>query len=139
MKTIFLRLNFLLVASGFFGSLYFSEVLKYPPCTLCWYQRICLYPLVVILGTALWTEDSNYRLYSLPLASLGFVIATYHNLVYYGFISEAIVPCTEGVSCSSKQLELWGFVTIPLFSLICFVLIIALLIKDKQKKRIYEQ
>ncbi len=133
MKIPYLRINFLIALSATLGSLYFSEILKYPPCILCWYQRICLYPLVLIFGSALWLEDKNYKPYSFPLALCGGVIAMYHNLVYYGIISEALTPCIEGISCSSKQLELFGFITIPLLSLIGFILILFLTMIDLTK------
>ncbi len=115
-----LRINFLNSLMGSLGSLYFSEVMRFPPCALCWYQRIFLYPLVFIFGVALFTEDSGYRKYAFPLALIGFLISIYHNLLYFGFITEALAPCTQGVSCSSKQLQLFGFVTIPLLSLLMF-------------------
>lgn len=126
MNFLFLRTLFLVALLGTLGSLYFSEVMRFPPCVLCWYQRMCLYPLVVIYGVALWKEDTNYRRYSVPFIAIGFSIAAYHNLVYYGFISEALTPCTQGVSCSSKQLELFGFLTIPLLSLLGFTSLAAI-------------
>lgn len=103
------------------GSLYFSEVMKFPPCTLCWYQRICLYPLVVIFGAALLTDDHRHWKYSAPLILLGGIIAFYHNLLYFGIVPQEIIPCTGTVSCSSKQLELFGFITIPMLALMGFV------------------
>lgn len=131
MRGHLLKLNFLIVLGGVLGSLYFSEVVKYPPCVLCWYQRICLYPLVLIFGAAIWREDRNYKAYALPLAALGLLIAGYHNLVYYKVISEALTPCTAGISCSSKQLELFGFITIPLLSFVAFVFSTTLIILDR--------
>lgn len=115
------KITFLVALIGSLGSLYFSEVMSFPPCTLCWYQRICLYPIVILMAVALWTEDLNYRKYVYSFAGLGLAIAAYHNLLYYGFISEALSPCTQGVSCSTKQLELMGFITIPLLSLVGFL------------------
>jgi len=117
---LYLRLNFVLALAGTLGSLYLSEVMKFPPCLLCWYQRICFYPLVAIFGAALFTEDRNYSKYSLPLITAGLGVSIYHNLLYYGVIEQGLVPCTAGVSCSSKQLELFGFITIPLLSLGAF-------------------
>lgn len=131
MRAHLLKLNFLIVLGGVLGSLYFSEVVKYPPCVLCWYQRICLYPLVLIFGAAIWREDRNYKAYALPLAALGLLIAGYHNLVYYKVISEALTPCTAGISCSSKQLELFGFITIPLLSFVAFVFSTTFIILDR--------
>lgn len=133
MKEIWLQLNFLAATTGTLGSLYFSEVLKFPPCVLCWYQRICLYPLVFIFGTALWFNDSSYKRYAAPLIAVGLFIALYHNLLYYGFISEALTPCTEGVPCNSKQLELFGFVTIPLLSFLGFASLAFLTRMDEVK------
>jgi len=134
-----LPLNFLLALTGTLGSLYFSEVVKFPPCTLCWYQRICLYPLLVIFGVALWSEDRAYAKYAWPLALVGAAIAGYHNLLYFGIISEALAPCTRELSCSARQLELFGFVTIPLLSLLSFVSTLVLLGLDQRKRSSYEK
>lgn len=120
------RLCFIIALVAMGGSLYFSEILKYPPCVLCWYQRICMYPLVAIYFVALWSEDKTYFKYIFPLLAFGGVIAVYHNLLYYEIIPDSITPCTQGVSCTSKQLEWFGFITIPLLSLISFLSLIFL-------------
>ncbi len=130
---IALKLNFLIAVLGTMGSLYFSEVLKFPPCTLCWYQRICLYPLVIIFGAAIWSDDRSYKKYALPLSVFGLVIAAYHNLLYFGVIAPELTPCTAGVSCSAKQLELFGFITIPLLSLLGFAISILLIFFDSRR------
>lgn len=124
-KILLLRLSFLTALMATLGSLYFGEVLKYPPCTLCWYQRICMYPLVIIFGAALWTEDEKFLKNSLPLTLIGLIIAGYHNLLYYKIIPENLAPCVQGVSCTTKYIELLGFLTIPLMSGISFALITA--------------
>ncbi len=116
-----LRISFVLVLVATLGSLFVSEVLGYPPCALCWYQRIAMYPLVIVFLVALWCDDGRYARYSLPLSLVGLVIASYHNLLYYGFISELITPCQQGISCNARQVELGGFVTVPLMSLAAFV------------------
>jgi disulfide bond formation protein DsbB len=113
------------------GSLFFSEVMKLPPCVLCWYQRIAMYPLVIVIGVGILTQDLNLRVYALPLSATGLCISIYHNLLYYNIISESIKPCTSGVSCTAKQIEWLGFVTIPLLSLIAFALISMLLLLSK--------
>jgi disulfide bond formation protein DsbB len=105
------------------GSLFFSEVMLLPPCVLCWYQRIAMYPLVVILGVGIILGDRRVKFYALPVALAGLVVAGYHNLLYYGILPESIAPCTQGISCTSVQLEWLGFITIPLMSLTAFVLI----------------
>jgi disulfide bond formation protein DsbB len=111
---------------GLAGSLYFSEIVKLPPCTLCWYQRVALYPLVFILTVGIVRKDLNYVWYALPLAVVGLVVAIFHNLLYYGFIREFDFTCQDGVSCTTRQLELFGFVTIPLLSLVAFSLLTVL-------------
>jgi len=105
------------------GSLYFSEIIKFPPCSLCWYQRLFMYPIALIVSIGLWKKDKNLAYYILPFTIIGLIISIYHNLLYYGFISEAFQPCTVGVSCTEKQLDLFGFVSIPLMSLLAFALI----------------
>lgn len=102
------------------GSLYFSEVMHLPPCTLCWYQRILMYPLVFVLAVSLLTNDPRLRLYALPLSVTGLVVAGYHNLLYYGVIPEGLTQCAAGVSCTARQIEWLGFITIPLLSLTAF-------------------
>ena len=110
------------------GSLYFSEIAKFPPCVLCWYQRICLYPLVAILTVGILRGDKKVYLYVLPLSITGLIIAVYHNLLYYKLIPESIKPCEEGISCTTKYIEWFGFVTIPLLSLTTFLIISILMI-----------
>ncbi len=125
----------LIALLGMVGSLFFSEVLDYPPCVLCWYQRIALYPLVLIVGAGIATRDRSVALYALPLTLAGLVIAAYHNLLYYGLIPEEITPCTEGVPCNAVQLQLMGFITIPLMSLLSFVAIAFCLIVYHYKNK----
>ncbi len=110
------------------GSLYFSEILHLPPCSLCWYQRIFIYPLVFVLGTGIIRKDAKVYSYVLPLSFFGMAIAVYHNLLYYGFIPEQYAPCTAGVSCTEQLLTLYGFITIPLLSLLAFSIISASMI-----------
>lgn len=105
------------------GSLYFSEVLKLPPCVLCWYQRIFMYPLVAILAVGIMLKDKKVHLYVLPLSIIGLFIALYHNLLYYHIIPESTDPCVTGVSCTIKLIEWFGFLTIPLLSLTSFIVI----------------
>lgn len=106
------------------GSLYFSEILKLPPCLLCWYQRIAMYPIALIAGLAIWHDDKRADRYILPFAYIGFIISIYHNLLYYHVLPESIQPCTLGVSCTSRFIELGGIITIPLLSMLGFIVII---------------
>ena len=110
------------------GALFFGEVMQLPPCVLCWYQRICMFPLVLILPVGLFPLDRKIVRYALPLAAIGWLFAVFHLLLIAGVIPESIKPCTQGVPCSEKVIEWFGFVTIPLLSVMAFSTIIALLI-----------
>ena len=118
---------------GMMMSLFFSEVMGYPPCALCWYQRIALYPLVAVIAVGIIFRDRRLKHYALPLAVAGLLIAVYHNLLYYGVIPETAAPCTEGASCTETQVEWLGFITIPLMSLVAFAFINVCLLLYKPK------
>ncbi|WP_217390284.1 disulfide bond formation protein B [Deefgea piscis] len=119
----------LIAATSTFGSLFFSEVMHIPPCVLCWYQRIPMYSLLVIFSVALFPLDRRVTRYALPLAVIGCLFAFYHLLIYSGVIPEGMQPCTAEVSCAKIDLELIGFITIPLMSVVAFSLMIGLLLK----------
>ena len=110
------------------GSLWFSEVRLFVPCTLCWYQRILMYPLAVILAIAAWRTDRGIVRYALPLSLFGAVVAGYHVLEQkipgFGF-PEA---CRGGVPCNVQYIDWLGFISIPVLSLTAFVLISVALI-----------
>ncbi len=118
------------------GSLFFSEVLHFTPCVLCWYQRICMYPLIAILTVGILRKNKEIYLYVLPQSILGLSIALYHNLLYYHLLPESISPCIKGVSCTTKFIGWFGFITIPLLSFIGFAIITTcmLLYKNAAKK-----
>jgi disulfide bond formation protein DsbB len=116
----YLRISFLISVLALAGSLFFSEVMKLPPCVLCWYQRIFMYPLVLVFFIGLTKTGAECFRYAIGLIFIGLSIALYHNLLYYGVIPDSITPCTQGVSCTSKQLEWLGFITIPLLSFVAF-------------------
>lgn len=118
------------------GSLYFSEVLRFPPCTLCWYQRIALYPLVAIIAAGIILKDKRLPFYVLPISISGLLIALYHNLLYYRVIAESIKPCTQGISCTTKQIEWLGIITIPLLSLTAFTVITACMVLTMKGKKV---
>ena len=109
------------------GSLFFGEVMGLPICTLCWYQRMALYPLVVLLPTAILMRDRRVNYYALPLVLIGLGMALYRNLLYYGLIARNLAPCVPEVPCTARQIEWLGFLTIPLMSLGAFALILVCL------------
>ena len=117
----------LIAAAGTLGSLFFSEVMGLKPCVLCWYQRIFMYPLVVVFLVGLFPLDRSVVRYALPIAIIGWCFAVYHYLVYSGYIPENLRPCSEDASCAEINLELMGFITIPMMSILCYTAIILLL------------
>ena len=118
----------LVTAGATAGSLFFSYILEFAPCVLCWYQRIFLFPLVVVLARALFPLDRGVVRYAIPLAALGWLVAAYHNLVYAGLVPESLQPCAKGVSCTEEYLELFGFLSIPLLSLLAFSALLTILL-----------
>jgi len=118
------------------GSLYFSEIKGFIPCDLCWYQRIAMYPLVLILGIATFQNDLKVPKYVLPLSLLGGIISFLHYLEQKVPGFGGIKPCVSGVPCSSEYINWMGFVTIPFLALIAFVLISVtmLILAVKNKK-----
>ena len=109
------------------GALFFSEVMELPPCVLCWYQRIFMFPLAILLPMGLFPFDRKIIRYALPLALGGWLIALFHVLLVGGLIPESIRPCTQGVPCTEVQIEWLGFLTIPLLSFVAFSAISALM------------
>ncbi|NBR26914.1 MAG: disulfide bond formation protein B [Betaproteobacteria bacterium] len=118
----------LMATVSMLGALFFGEVMQLPPCVLCWYQRICMFPLVLILPAGMFPLDLKVVRYALPLATIGWMFAAFHVLLMAGVIPENIRPCTQGVPCSEKVIEWFGFVTIPLLAVVAFSIIIALLV-----------
>jgi disulfide bond formation protein DsbB len=110
------------------GALFFSEVMQLPPCALCWYQRIFIFPLVLLLPVGLFPFDQRVVRYALPLVIVGTFFSLFQLLLVYGVIPESIQPCSQGVSCKEVQIQWLGFLTIPLLSFVAFVLMNALLI-----------
>ena len=102
--------------------------MEFAPCVLCWYQRIFLFPLVVVLARGLFPFDRGAVRYGLPLAALGWLVAAYHNLVYAGVVPESLQPCAKGVSCTEEYIRLFGLLSIPALSLIAFTTLAGLLI-----------
>ncbi|MEK7217731.1 MAG: disulfide bond formation protein B [Patescibacteria group bacterium] len=117
------------------GSLYFSEIAGIAPCALCWYQRIVMYPLVVIMAVGIIRRDKAVSAYVLPLSIIGLGIALYQNLLIWRIIPETLAPCTVGVSCISRQFTVLNFITIPLLSLIAFTLITGLMFVHRSAHR----
>lgn len=109
------------------GSLYFSEIRKFIPCNLCWYQRIFMYPLVILLGMAAVRRDYRQAHYVLPLAAIGWLISLIHYLMQKTNLFQAVENAACGiVPCSGQYINVFGFITIPFLAFIAFSIIIVL-------------
>ncbi|CRK81698.1 disulfide oxidoreductase [Neobacillus massiliamazoniensis] len=117
------------------GSLYFSEVRHFIPCTLCWYQRIFMYPLAIILGVAVYRNDKGIYKYVLPLSIIGMVLSGYHVLLQKVPYLQHFEMCTTGVPCSKDYLNWLGFITIPLMAFIAFTIITICLVLLSRKEK----
>lgn len=120
--------------AAFLGSLYYSEIKGYVPCTLCWYQRILMYPLVIIITVGIIRSDKKIHWYILPMSILGGIIALYHVLLQKNIIPEAIVPCTLASTCKVNYVGYFGFVTIPVMALFAFTIITSCMLLFKRYK-----
>lgn len=110
------------------GSLFLSEYSDFIPCRLCWFQRIAMYPLVIVLfGAALRRDVRGALFYGLPLAAIGSAVAGYHLYIEANPESES-AACKVGVPCSTKWIDVFGYFTIPMLALTAFAAIIALLL-----------
>lgn len=118
----------LLASVSTLGALFFGEIMQLPPCTLCWYQRIFMFPLALILPLGLFPFDCKVARYGLALSVPGLLLAAFHLLVAAGVIPQAIQPCSQGIPCSTTVIVWFGFVTIPLLSAIAFGMVTALLL-----------
>ena len=115
-----LFLAWLLALLATAGALFLGEVMGKTPCVLCWYQRIAMFPLVLVLGMGLFTSDPRSARYALPLAVVGWGIAAYHLMIFSGLVTEGLVPCGQGSSCADADVQVAGVVPIPLLSLAAF-------------------
>jgi disulfide bond formation protein DsbB len=105
------------------GSLYFSEIMKFIPCELCWFQRIFMYPLAVILGIAVVKKDYRISLYSMVLPGIGGTISIYHYLIQkVPFFKEHSISCGM-IPCTDQYINWLGFITIPFLALVAFIII----------------
>lgn len=126
-----LALTIVLVAV--LGSLFYSEIAAYPPCELCWYQRIFMYPQIFLLAWAWYRQDRRIIDYLLILSIVGGAIALYHNYLYFG--SSALAACVSGTSgalCLARYVFEFSYITIPVMSLTAFLILIFLFFTAKK-------
>jgi disulfide bond formation protein DsbB len=123
-----LLLSFLVALIATAGSLFYSEIAGYEPCKLCWFQRIFMYPQVVILGIALYKKHQGVADYILALSGIGALIAAYHYLLQIGVASGLLCNAVgHSASCSQRFVMTFGYITIPMMALTVFLLIIVLM------------
>lgn len=128
-----LLMAWLVATAATSGALFLGEVMGMTPCVLCWYQRIAIFPLVLMLPVGLFPFDAKVAKFALPLTITGLLTAAYHNLLYTGLIPKSIQPCSPGVSCTEKYIELFGFASIPLLSLLALAAMTTLLMIVKRR------
>jgi disulfide bond formation protein DsbB len=118
-------LGFVFSSAAVLGSLYYSEIAGYEPCVLCWYQRIFMYPQMIIFGIAMYKKSSEVLVYNLALSVIGLLLAAYH---YYGQIFNAgSLPCAVlgySASCSQRFVMTFGYITIPMMAATVFAVLV---------------
>ncbi len=128
-----LWIGFALTLSGSLLTLFYSEIVGFPPCPLCWWQRIFLYPQVVLFGVALWRRDRNIAIYSIVLSALGFGVALYHHALQV--LPSGSLPCpAEGtVSCAQRFVFEFGYITFPFMgaTLFAFLMVLMLFVRKR--------
>jgi len=122
-RGVWLYWAWLVAIAATVGSLYFSEVRMFVPCALCWWQRILMYPLVVVLGVATFRQDLSAWRTALPLSLIGLGTATYHYLLQKVPGLAPPASCASGVPCNMQYIDWFGFVTIPFLAGVAFLII----------------
>lgn len=117
------------------AALFIGEVMGTTPCQLCWYQRILMFPLALILGMAAFASDRRGAIYAMPLALGGVTVSGYHTALIAGWVPQWWIPCGVGPSCSDQKLVILGDIQIPWLSLLAFTAIVALLLVYLRKTR----
>ena len=121
-----IAIAWMIATSAMLISLFFSEWMNLPPCDLCWYQRMAMYPLVLILGIGMYRKDPHVSTYAFPFACIGLLVAVY-QITIQAFPTSELKMCSVGVSCTEDYLNLFGFISIPMLSFVGFLAIIMLL------------
>jgi disulfide bond formation protein DsbB len=128
-----IKFAFIVALTATAGSLFYSGYAGFIPCSLCWFQRIFMYPEVIILGLAWFKKDKNIIDYSLVLSAIGLIISIYHNYIVFSGLHSTI--CTISEPCSINYVLEFGYITIPMMAMTAFLLMILLLIFKKYDKQ----
>lgn len=132
-----LPLGFFVSLASVFLTLLYSEYLGYLPCALCWFQRVCLYPMVILFAVAWYRKDFSVYRYVMSLSLVGLVISLYHHAIQMGY--SEVIPCAADamfVDCAKPSFVEFGFVTFPLMATALFstLFLIALTLRMKVKR-----
>ncbi len=131
---------FLISLGAVASSLFYSQIAGFEPCELCWFQRIFMYPLLILTALALIKKDRKIADYILPLAAIGGVISLYHNYIYY-YNGGLNLSCQLGgmvISCTKRYVFEFGYITIPMMALTGFTLIIIFMVFSKLYDRAHQ-
>lgn len=126
-------LGFLISLATVLGSLFYSEIMGFEPCILCWWQRIALFPLLVLFGVAWYKGDRRVFGYAVPLAVLGGIVAVYNSYIQWG--GSPFIPCDVTGSCAKLYVYAYGYVTLPTMSLSVVALVLLLAWANKVYKK----
>jgi disulfide bond formation protein DsbB len=120
MKQYYLNLIFIIALAAFLGSLFFSEIKEFPPCDLCWYQRVLMYPIGIIAFFAIIFHDNKAYRYIFPMSLMGMSIAIYNYLLQKTDWFVKLETCSIDNPCNEIVINYLGFITIPLMSFVAF-------------------
>lgn len=129
--------GFILTASGTALSLFYSEVLGFAPCGLCWIQRVFLYPQVLLFALAIWKRDRGIAIYSIALSVAGGIVALYQHYLQMG--GQSLAPCpavaAQASDCAQRFLFEFGYMTFPLMTvtLFAFLIVVMLFVRAREK------
>lgn len=133
-----LEILLLISFSAFVGSLLYSNVVGFPPCELCWIQRILVYPQVLLLFMAVYRKDKNMVTYLLPLSIMGGIVSLYHSLTHFG-LGDGVLECTSALGdCGKLYVFEYGYITIPFmaFTIFAYLILVSLIYLRSNKKLI---
>lgn len=126
------KYTFVMALVATLGSLYYSEIAGFEPCKYCWFQRILMYPLTVIMYIAIRIKDKYVSRYVLPISGVGTLLAGYHYLTQLGWLPSTCVATGYSVGCTKIFVMTFGYITIPMMSFTAFLLIFVLQIISKR-------
>ncbi len=126
------KYTFVMALIATLGSLYYSEIAGFEPCKYCWFQRILMYPLTIIMFIAIRIKDKYVSRYVLPISVMGTLLAGYHYLTQLGWLPSTCIATGYSVGCAKVFVMTFGYITIPMMSFTAFLLIVVLQIISKR-------